>query len=88
MANHADSSDFVVRISLSANTDGRVVINGVPIGAHAGLSIIFVVASCLTIASNVVSEFLRPRWNSKLMVIMRRSSSLESGAQDRRLLQS
>jgi hypothetical protein len=88
MANHADSSDFVVRISLSANTDGRVVINGVPIGARAGLSIRFVVACCLTIASNVVSEFLRPRWNSKLMVIVRRSSSLEPGAQDRRLLQS
>jgi hypothetical protein len=50
MPDHADSSDFVVRISLRANPDDRVVINGVPIGGRAGLSIGFVVACCLTTA--------------------------------------
>jgi hypothetical protein len=45
-----DSSGFVVRISLRANPNDLVVIDGVPIGGRAGLSIRFVVAGCLTIA--------------------------------------
>jgi hypothetical protein len=48
MRDHADSLGFVVRISLSANPDDRVVINGAPIGGRAGLSIGFIVAGCLT----------------------------------------
>jgi phage head maturation protease len=44
MPDHADSSGFVVRISLRANPDDRVVINEVSIGGRAGLSIGFIVA--------------------------------------------
>jgi hypothetical protein len=50
MFDHADSSDFIIRISLRANPDDRVVIDEVLIDAHAGLSIGFVVADCLTVA--------------------------------------
>jgi hypothetical protein len=46
MPDHVDSLDFVIRISLRANLDDRLVVNGVPIGGRAGLSIGFVVASC------------------------------------------
>jgi hypothetical protein len=74
MPDHADSLGFVIRISLRANPDDRVVINGVPIGGRDGLSIGFVVAGCLMTAQNVVAEFLRPRWNSKSKVVVRRSS--------------
>jgi hypothetical protein len=44
----ADSSGFVVRISPRANPKDRVVIDGVPIGSRAELSIGFVVFGCLT----------------------------------------
>jgi hypothetical protein len=47
---HVDSSGFVVRISLRANLDDRVVIDGVSIDGHVGPSIRFVVAGCLTAA--------------------------------------
>jgi hypothetical protein len=70
---HADSLGFVVQISLRANPDDRVVIDGVPIGGRVGPSIGFVIASCLMTAWNVIVGFLRLRWNSKLMVIVRRS---------------
>jgi hypothetical protein len=50
MLDHADSSNFVVQISLRVTSDDRVVINGVPIGGRAGLSIGSVVAGCLTTA--------------------------------------
>jgi hypothetical protein len=46
MPDHVDSLDFVIRISLRANLDDRLVVNGVPIHGRAGLSIGFVVASC------------------------------------------
>jgi hypothetical protein len=39
MPDPADSKGFIVRISLRANPDDRVVINGVLIGGRAGLSI-------------------------------------------------
>jgi hypothetical protein len=71
---HVDSSGFVVRISLRANPDDRVVIDGVPISGHAGPSIEFIVAGCLTVIWHVVTEFLRPWWNSKPMVIVCHSS--------------
>jgi hypothetical protein len=74
MSDHADYSDFVVRISLRANPDNQVVVDGVPIGGRAGPSIKFVIAGCLTAALNVIAEFLRPRWNLKPMIIVRRSS--------------
>jgi hypothetical protein len=45
-----DSSGFVVRISLRANLNDPIVIDGVPIGDRAGLSIGFVVDGCLTTA--------------------------------------
>jgi hypothetical protein len=48
-ADHVDSLGFVVRISLRANPDDRVVIDGVPISGHAGPSIEFIVAGCLTV---------------------------------------
>jgi hypothetical protein len=70
MPDHADSLGFVVRITLRANSDDRIVINRVPIGGRVGPSIGFIVASCLTAASNTVAELLV----SKPMVIMRRSS--------------
>jgi hypothetical protein len=47
---HADSSGFIVRISVRANPDDRVVVDGVPIGGHARPSIGFVIAGCLTAA--------------------------------------
>jgi hypothetical protein len=50
MPDHADSSDFVVRISQRANSDDQVVINGVSISGRAGVLMGFVVAGCLTIA--------------------------------------
>jgi hypothetical protein len=50
MLDHGDSSGFVVRISLRANPDDRVVIDGVLIDGHARPSIGFVVAGCLTTA--------------------------------------
>jgi hypothetical protein len=49
MPNHTDSSGFVVRISLRANLDDRVVIDVVSIGGHAGPLIRFVVADRLTL---------------------------------------
>jgi hypothetical protein len=102
MPNHANSSGFIVRISLRANSEGRVVVDGLTIDGHAGLSIGFVVTGCLTVAWNVVTEFLRRRGNSKSIVVVGRSSCcwvgcsrssscvallvLEPGAQDHRLL--
>jgi hypothetical protein len=56
------------------NSGDQVVINGVPIGGRARLSIRFVVAGCLTTAWNVVTELLRPRGNSKPIIVVRRSS--------------
>jgi hypothetical protein len=50
MSDHADSSGFVVRISPRSNPEDRVVVDGVPIGGHAGLSIGFVIAGYLTAA--------------------------------------
>jgi hypothetical protein len=47
---HADFLSFVIRISPRANPDDRVVVDGVLIIGHAGLSIEFVVAGCMTIA--------------------------------------
>jgi hypothetical protein len=47
---HADASGFFVRISLRANPDDWVVIDGVPIGGCTRPSIEFVVASCLMTA--------------------------------------
>jgi hypothetical protein len=47
---HADSLGFIVRISLRANPDDQVVIDGVPIDGRAGPSIGFIVAACLTAA--------------------------------------
>jgi hypothetical protein len=52
MPDHADFWDFVVQISLRANSYDRVVIDGVPIGGRAGPSIGFVVAGCLTTTWN------------------------------------
>jgi hypothetical protein len=72
---HVDSSCFIVWISLRANLDDRIVIDGVSIVGHPRLSIGFVVASRLTAAWKVVAEFLRPRGNSKSIVVVRRSSS-------------
>jgi hypothetical protein len=76
---HADFLGFVAWISVRANPDDRVIINEVLIGSHARPSIGFVIAGCLTIALNVVAEFLRPRWNSKSMVIMRHSYCFWAG---------
>jgi hypothetical protein len=76
---HADSLGFVAWISLRANTDDRIVINGVPISGRVRPSIEFVVAGCLTTAWNMVTEFLRYLWNSKLIVVMRRSSCSWAG---------
>jgi hypothetical protein len=100
MLDHADSLGFVVRISLRANPEDWVVVDGVPIGGHVGPSISSVVAGWLTVAWNVVAEFLRLRGNSKPIIIVHhtsyswaecsRSSScttlliVEPGAQDRR----
>jgi hypothetical protein len=50
MPDHADSSGFVVRISLRANPDDQVVIDGVLVVGRAGLSIGFVIVGCLTTA--------------------------------------
>jgi hypothetical protein len=72
--NHTDSLSFVAWISLRANPDDPVVVDRVSIGGHAGPSIGFVIAGCLTTAWNVDTEFFRPWWNSKPMVIVRRSS--------------
>jgi hypothetical protein len=47
---HADFLSFVVRISPSANTEDRVVIDGILIGSRVELSIGFVVVGCLTAA--------------------------------------
>jgi hypothetical protein len=95
---HADSLGFVVRISLRANPEDRVVVDGVSISGRVGPSIGSVVAGCLTTAWNVIAEFLRLRGNSKPIIVVRRafcswagcsrSSScttfliVESGAQD------
>jgi hypothetical protein len=72
--NHANSLGFIVRISPRANPKDWVVIDGVPIGSRNGLSIRFIIAGYLMTAWNVVTKFLRPRWNLKLIVIMHRSS--------------
>jgi hypothetical protein len=50
MPDHADSLGFIVRISLRANPEDQVVIDGVPIDSHVRLSVRFVVAGCLTAA--------------------------------------
>jgi hypothetical protein len=47
-SDHADSSVFIVWISLRANLDDRVVVDGVPIDGRVGPSIRFIVADCLT----------------------------------------
>jgi hypothetical protein len=64
MPDHADFLSFVVRISLRANLNDRVVIDGVLIGGRIGPSIRYVVAGCLIAAWNVVAKFLRRRGNS------------------------
>jgi hypothetical protein len=61
MPDHTGSLGFIVRISLRTNSDDWIVIDGVPIGSRARPSIRFIVASYLTTAGNVVTEFLRPR---------------------------
>jgi hypothetical protein len=71
---HVYSSSFIVRISLRANPKDRVAVEGVLIDGRAGLLIRFVIAGCLTAAWNVIAEFLRPQGNSKLIVVMCRSS--------------
>jgi hypothetical protein len=55
----AYSSGFIVRISVRANPDDRVVIDEVSIGGRVRPSIRSVVAGCLTAACNMVTEFLR-----------------------------
>jgi hypothetical protein len=50
MPYHADSSGFIIQISLRANPDDWIVTNGVLIGGRVGLSIGFVVVGCLTTA--------------------------------------
>jgi hypothetical protein len=50
MPDHVDSLGFVVRISLRANPDDRIVVEGVLIGGRTGPSIRFVVPGCLTAA--------------------------------------
>jgi hypothetical protein len=57
-----------------ANPDDQVVVDGVPIGGRTGPSIEFIVAGCLMTAWNVFDESLRPRWNSKSVIVVRRSS--------------
>jgi hypothetical protein len=54
----AYSSRFIVRISVRANPDDRVVIDEVPIGGHIRPSIGSVIDGCLTTAWNMVAEFL------------------------------
>jgi hypothetical protein len=66
----AYSSGFIVRISVRANPDDRIVVDVVSIGGHVRPSIGSVVAGCLTAAWNVVTEFLRSRGNSKSIIIM------------------
>jgi hypothetical protein len=96
----AYSSCFIVRISVRANPDDRVVVDEVTIGGHVGPSIRSVVTGCPIAAWNVVAEFLRLWGNSKPIVVVRcssycwagcsRSSScttlliVEPGAQDHR----
>jgi hypothetical protein len=77
--NHVYSSGFVVRISLRANPEDRVVIDGVLIDGCAGLLIRFIIAGWLTATWNVVVEFLRPQGNSKPIVIVHRSSCSWAG---------
>jgi hypothetical protein len=60
MPDHAESSGFIIRNSLRANPDDRVVVDGVPFGGHTGPSIGFVIYGCLMAAWNVVVKFLRP----------------------------
>jgi hypothetical protein len=67
---HVDSSSFLVQFSPRANSEDRVVIDGVPIGGRVGPSIRSVIASHW----NVVVEFLRPQGNSKPMVVIHCSS--------------
>jgi hypothetical protein len=50
MLDHVDSFGFVVRISLRANPEDRVVVDGVPIGVRVRPSIGSVVFDCLTAA--------------------------------------
>jgi hypothetical protein len=80
----AYSLGFIVRISVRANLNDRVVIDEVPIGGRVGPSIGFVVASCLTAAWNVVVEFLRLQRNSKPIVVVSLASCSWVGAQDHR----
>jgi hypothetical protein len=47
MPDHGDSSGFVAWISLRANPDDRVVIDGVSISGRAEPSIGFIIAGCL-----------------------------------------
>jgi hypothetical protein len=54
----AYSSGFIVRISVRANPDDRVVNDEVPISGPVGPSIGSVIAGCLTAVWNVVDEFL------------------------------
>jgi hypothetical protein len=70
---------FVAWISLRANPDDRVVVDGVSIGGRAGPLIRFIVANCLMAVWNMVAEFLSPRWNPKPMIIVRRSSCSWAG---------
>jgi hypothetical protein len=49
-ADHTNSLGFIVQILPKVNPDARVVVDGVLIDGHAGLSIEFVVAGCLTAA--------------------------------------
>jgi hypothetical protein len=66
---HVDFSSFVIQISPRINLGFRVLIAG-----RAGLSIRSVVVGCLTVAWNMIAEFLSLWGNSKLIVIMHRSS--------------
>jgi hypothetical protein len=76
---HVDSSGFVVRISPRANPKDRIVVDGVIIGSRVKLPIGFVIAGCLMAAWNMVIKFLRPRWNSELIVVMCCSSCSWAG---------
>jgi hypothetical protein len=75
----AYSSGFIVRITVRANPDDRVVVDEVLIGGRVGPSIRSVVAGCLTAAWNVVAEFWRLRGNSKSIIVVRRASCSWAG---------
>jgi hypothetical protein len=75
----ACSSGSIVRISVRANPDDKVVVDEVPVGGHVGPSIKSVIAGCLTATWNVVVEFLRLWGNSKSIIVVRHASCSWAG---------